>query len=261
MANRIGTFPTFANLSPPWSLPTLDSNFVSVNTFGNDSSLGFVNGILTDTGSANAYVVTCPFGSPSAYNAGMAVAFTPANSNTGSSTITVNPLGTAQILTSTGNALSAGALQANQTAFIVLIGTAFRLLSASYNPSLNQYGSIGTGTQTINAAGFTAIQVFANLNATGNYTFTMNNLPAGVPVDFCLYTNGTGRQISMTATNPASTAYTITAYYNGNSPSSTIKVNLVGAHDSAANIILYHGVTFNDSSTGIPNLNFIATSF
>lgn len=245
MANRIGTFPTFANLAPPWSLPTLDSNFVSVNTAVNDSSLGFVNGILTDTGSVNAYVVTCPFGAPTAYNPGMAVAFTPANSNTGGSTITVSPLGSVSILTSTGGALPAGALQAGQTAFMVLVGTAFRLLSASYNPSLNQFSSIAPGTQTINVAGFNAIEIFATLTTVGAYTFTLNNLPQGVPVYVTILTNGSGRQVSMTATNPASLAYVIRSVYQNASS------NLVSGFDVAPNALVYQGVTFSNAGSPI----------
>src|SRR6516225_3867059 len=128
MANRLATFPTFANLAPPWSLPTLDSNFIATATFANDSSLGYVNGIATDTGAANAYVVTCPFVAPTAYNAGMTVVFNPANTNTGSSTIQVLPLsGTQQIRDFSGNQIPPGAIRVGVTTVLYYIAGAFRM--------------------------------------------------------------------------------------------------------------------------------------
>jgi hypothetical protein len=45
----------------------------------NDSSLGYVNYVGTDSGTANLYNVTLPFGVPSSYNIGMCVAFKPAH--------------------------------------------------------------------------------------------------------------------------------------------------------------------------------------
>lgn len=61
----------------------------------------------TDTGAADAYVVTLPY-SPTSYTDGLNVAFNPLGTNTGASTINVNGLGVKSIRDPSGSALTAG---------------------------------------------------------------------------------------------------------------------------------------------------------
>lgn len=129
MANRVATPNLFAPAAPNWSLALLDQNAQSATGAINDSSLGAVNGPLTDTGSVNAYAVTCAYGTPSAYNDGMTVFFRPANTNTGASTLTVSPLGSLPIVAGDSSALVGGELVAGNTIGLVCDGTAFRIFS------------------------------------------------------------------------------------------------------------------------------------
>ena len=201
MANRLPAFPTFANLAPPWSLPTLDSNFIATAAFANDSSLGYVNGIATDTGAANAYVVTCPFGAPTAYNAGMTVVFNPANTNTGSSTIQVLPLsGTQQIRDFSGNQIPPGAIRVGVTTVLYYIAGAFRM----------NIGAPFTSQQVITVSGTTTVVcpisqqisiVFDFTGAPGATTFpiTLTGVTIGAHVDLNFLMAGGGQKIQFTA--------------------------------------------------------------
>jgi hypothetical protein len=160
MASRIGSLTDFAPLAPPWQLTQLDQNTTNIAAAFNDASLGYVNAIATDTGSANNYAVTCGFGTPSAYNAGFTVAFVPANTNTGASTITVSPLGSLSIVDVNGNALQAGAIQSGRLCALICMGSTFRIVNLlqsggvpySYdyddltgNPKFMAYAASGSG--------------------------------------------------------------------------------------------------------------------
>jgi hypothetical protein len=130
MANRVTTpVPNFETLSPPWSLISLDQNSTAFQNGFNDSSLGWVNGIPTDTGVANAYVVTLPFGTPVQYNQGFTVVFIPANANTGSSTINVNGLGIKSLVSANGAALTSGQLLTTNAYICVYDSASFRVLN------------------------------------------------------------------------------------------------------------------------------------
>lgn len=253
MANRIGTFPTFANFAPPWSLPTLDANFVSVNAAMNDSSLGFVNATAVDTGTANNYIITCPFGVPSTYNQGMTVAFVPLNTNTGASNITVSPLGSTSILTPAGNPLPANAIVAGVITTMVFVGTGFRLFGTS--DTLNSpLGLISApGTTTVDCTGFTSIQVQLTMGSAGNYTLQLNNLSFGAPVDVQVITGGNTQHFKILAATPASATYSTLAIYQGTT------TTFASAYDTSPNHLLYHGVTILNTNTGTPNLHMQAS--
>jgi hypothetical protein len=129
MANRVVTPNLFAPTPPNWNLQLLDANASNAAGAINDSSLGSVNGPLTDTGSANNYQVTCNYGTPSALNNGMTVFFIPANTNTGPSTLTVSPLSSASIVSTSGSALVGGELAAGTTIGVVCDGTVFKIFN------------------------------------------------------------------------------------------------------------------------------------
>jgi hypothetical protein len=142
---RIASPNLFAGLAPPWILANLDANSSAVQGALNDSSLGYTNFVGTDTGIANAYSVTLPFGTPSAYKAGMSVVFTAANSNTGSSTMTVSPLGAVSIIEAGGGALQAGDIQGGATYALVYNGTQFVLLNSGIGSAAQFTVSAGPG--------------------------------------------------------------------------------------------------------------------
>ena len=177
MASRIGTLTDFASLSPPWELSELDQNSTNIAAAFNDSSLGYVNAIATDVGTANVYEVTCAYGAPTSYNQGMTVVFIAANSNTGASTITVSPLGSIQVVDQAGNALSQNAIQGGQRVALVYIGTSFTLVSVSGSRLLANYSAGLTTTLALNCAGYSFINVVtATTLATITLTLQLNNL-------------------------------------------------------------------------------------
>ena len=151
MANRVVAPNLFASTAPNWSLSLLDANAQNATGAINDSSLGSVNGPLTDTGSVNAYSVTCTYGTPSAYNNGMTVFFKPTTTNTGPSTLTVAPLSSLPITASDGTTLAGGELAAGVAIGVVCDGTAFRIFSFQ-GPSqitsvrLRSFSAVGNGS-------------------------------------------------------------------------------------------------------------------
>lgn len=139
MPNRVAPPTTFASTSPPWSLALLDANFANLTAATNDSSLGWMNGVPNDTGTANNYVVTVPYGAPSAYNPGFSLTFIPSFTNTGASNISINALGPVTITDVFGNPLMAGLLVSGKAALIQYTGTNFRLLTSSQSGGVSYY--------------------------------------------------------------------------------------------------------------------------
>jgi len=170
MANRVASPNLFASTSPNWSLALLDQNANNATGAINDSSLGSVNGPLTDTGAVNAYSVTCTYGAPSAYNNGMTVFFKPTTTNTGASTLTVSPLSSLPITACDGTALAGGELAAGVAIGVVCDGTAFRIFSFQ-GPSqitavrLRSFSSVGNPNGEVTQRNCrTAVNVSAGTN-------------------------------------------------------------------------------------------------
>jgi hypothetical protein len=227
MASRIGSLTQFAPLSPPWQLTQLDANFTAGVTAFNDSSLGYSNAISTDTGTANNYIVALPYGSPTGYNQGMLVTFIPANSNSGASTITVSPLGSAPITDLNGNALSAGLLVAGQKAVLVYIGTSFCLTnSTQFNVKNQDYGVFSTNTATLDCTGFSRVNVSIQYTGAGDFTLTLNNLGIGTYVTWNAFNSAGGqRHFIMAATIVGGTQVNpISAFATG------LKANMLNAN-------------------------------
>lgn len=78
-----------------------------------DIKRGTINYTATDTGAANAYVVSIP-SAPTAFVDGMQVVFKAVATNTGASTINVNALGVKNIKRQDGSALISGDIQAGK---------------------------------------------------------------------------------------------------------------------------------------------------
>jgi hypothetical protein len=208
MANRLNAPNQFETLSPPWLLVSLDTNFVQNQSAWNDSSLGFVNAIPVDTGSANNYQVTLPFGSPSAYQDGMSVIFIPANTNTGGSTLTVSPLGSVSILNPAGIALSGGEIAANRALIAVYksaVPTGFRIVGscAAYYQFLAT-----TGNHAVECAGYTSVDVLVSWTATTSTAITLNHLAAGTLVGISFINgSGTTNNYGVLANDPSGTTF------------------------------------------------------
>lgn len=98
----------------------------------------------TDTGAANAYVVTlAPV--PASYTTGMRVSFRATNANTAASTINVNGLGTRNIFDHrTLAALSGGEIKTNGIYNIEYDGTQFLLLNPARFVNVQTFTSSGT---------------------------------------------------------------------------------------------------------------------
>lgn len=250
MASRIGTLTNFAPLSPPWQLPALDTNSGNIVAAFNDSSLGYVNAIATDNGTANNYLVTLPYGSPLGYNQGMTVVFIPANSNTGSSSITVSPLGSVSILTTLGGALPANAIIAGSVVQLVYIGSAFRIINQNvYNPNLVNPTTLSPGTLITNMSGFTQMYGYMVQSTAGTYTYNFTNVAVGTAFYMLVQTNGSTRGAKMTATTAA--AATINCF--ALEPNGTI-VNLATQTLTTPNLLLLQGVVTFDQNTVAYNL-------
>lgn len=179
---------SFANApAPPSSEPTvnLDSDFNYLLGLIQDSSNGFVNSVA-DTGATNSYVVTLPSTIvPSGYTNGMTVVFLVLNTNSGSSTINVNGLGSVPIITSAGNALTQGYLSAGNVVMLVYYNGNFYLISTPPSLILNQdLGITSSSGATISCGGYNQINVSVNYNGSGPFTLTLNNLGIGATLNW-----------------------------------------------------------------------------
>lgn len=90
---------------------------------------GIVNSIATDSGSANAYVVSAPY--ITAYTTCVALLFKAANSNTGASTINVSGLGNKQIRRQDRTQLTSGDIVKNGVYLLAYDGSYFQIVSRS----------------------------------------------------------------------------------------------------------------------------------
>jgi hypothetical protein len=139
-----------------------------------NSFAGFAGNILvsgTDGGGADAYTLT-PTTTLTAYSTKMLVEFTPNATNTGASTLNISGLGTKNIYSVAGAALTAGELVSGRYYLAAYDGTHFRLLSVTkaYIDAL----SVAAGNVP---AGGSAGQVLAKNSAT-NYDTAWSTVTA-----------------------------------------------------------------------------------
>lgn len=199
MANRVGSFNTFASLTTAQA-SNLDANFTTIAAAFNDASLGYANGV-TDVGSANNYVVTPAFGAPSGFNAGFDVRFIASAANTGNSTLTVNPLASAPIVDWKGNALVPGAIQAGALACVTYVGGAFRLNFTVNGGVLYSNPVVTTpGTTTVACGGASVVTVIFDTvggTAPGNYLLTLTGVLLGAHLDIIWFMANNTQQFQM----------------------------------------------------------------
>jgi hypothetical protein len=99
-----------------------------------------------DTGAADAYVVTLD-PAPTAYTAGMTIAFKAVNANTGASTVNVNGLGVKSLKKNGGTALSSGDIPAGYIVVAIYDGTNFQTdlgLMSHLAETMPHFGLLGT---------------------------------------------------------------------------------------------------------------------
>lgn len=129
MAGNFSLPTTLANLAAgnqPLSL--IDGDFTAV--YNPLVALGTFSNYYTDTGAANAYVITVSAPQTVALAAGLRIQFLAAHINTGASTLQINALAAKNILNLDGSNLGAGQIAANAIIDVIYDGTQFLLLSA-----------------------------------------------------------------------------------------------------------------------------------
>ncbi len=215
-------------------LTTLRDPLLSLNTFSN---------FYTDTGAANAYVITVSSPQTVSQAAGLRVQFLAANANTGASTLQINALAAKSILNPDGTALSKGQIAANQIVDVIYDGTQYLLLGASYTTGTWTPSVGGTATYTTQTGVYTKIgrqvtcygTLTINAIGTGSAT-TISGLPftiaagsnAGGYVSFWsgLLVNATGIVLRAAASG---TSMLITGVTVGAANSSTLAALQNGA--------------------------------
>jgi hypothetical protein len=220
---------TFGGQTGSIALSLLDTNFTQIATFLN--SANNYSNYLTDTGAANAIVVTTPTSITATYTAGLMLVVKVVAANTGATTINVNSLGLKNVTYPNAGTLSANALLAGSLAVLVYDGTSFILLAAANlgyvtftgtetltnktltNPTVNNYtegvviiGNTGT-SKTIDLTNGTV----QTATLTGNCTFTMPTVAAGKSFILILSTGAGSYTATFTSVKfPSNTAPTIT---------------------------------------------------
>lgn len=259
MASRIATLNTFASLTTS-PVSAIDFNSNAITTGFNDSSLGWVNGIATDTGSANNYIVTAPFGSPTALNAGFYVAFIAANANTGNSTLTVNPLTSANLLDWKGNPLPPGAVQAGALIKAVYVAGAFRV-GYNVNSGVVFSNPVVTvaGTTTVACGGASQVTIMFDTTGgpSGNYILTLTGILIGAHVDIHWFMAGGGQKFGLQGcTDSAGNAINNIRtgdWFGGSQTNNDLTVAL----SWGATFAYFIGFCFRDSRNSLTYMKFV----
>lgn len=137
----------------PWpALPAAASRKLGVLYFDSNGlpNVGLVAGLSqvialqqldnygTDSGSANAYVVTVVGTTPFALTLGTLVRFTPANANTGPSTANIGGTGPQTVVNPTGGALSGGEFGTNVPTWLFWNGSAWQIAFSGITAAIDQ---------------------------------------------------------------------------------------------------------------------------
>lgn len=150
------------------------------------SQIAAFSNYYTGGGTANAQTVTMsPV--PTAYYAGMVIAYLPTAANTGAATINANSLGAKNIF-AYGAALIGGELQTNVPAVLVYDGTQFQFINpndatGSFTVTLTGMSSATTGTLNWRIAHGKSVilTALADINNTSNATtLTLTGIPAAI---------------------------------------------------------------------------------
>lgn len=111
-----------------------DDDYDVILPTGGDGSAAFLRikatPYYTDSGAANAYVLTRPDGGPAVYSENLTVIFKPLAANTGPSTINVGGVGVVALVSSAGAALGGGELVTGRYTKARYTGSSFQLVSS-----------------------------------------------------------------------------------------------------------------------------------
>lgn len=245
---RVAAPTSLAGTPPPWSLTTMDQNDITQYAALNDASLGYVNGVLADTGTINNYAVAVSIGlQPSAYNPGMTVFFKPNNTNNGPSSISVFPLGSVPILTSAGNALQVGELIANQVVGLVYSNIApvgFRLITPIYLATGFTY-TVPTNP-TIECAGYNGVSILIIMQGNATSGVALNHLADGVPVSVVFWNQrGVASAYFITCTNSNGVARAVQTAFPSNVNGTGFISLATGTTIGASGAMIYTGQAGN----------------
>ena len=236
-ATAISPSVTFGGQTGSIALSLLDTNFTQIATFLNSTN-NFSN-YLTDTGAANAIVVTTPTSVTATYTAGLMLVVKVVAANTGATTINVNSLGLKNVTYPSTSALSANALLTGSLALVVYDGTQFILLGAA------NLGYVTlTGTETLTNKTLTA-PVITNTLVTGiRETSTVSATAATGTINFDTLT-----QVVLYYTTNASGNFTVN--FRGNSGTSLDTVMSTGQSLSATFLVTNGSTAYYNSAVTI----------
>lgn len=177
-----------------WLLPNIAYKFLVTDSLGNTIPGYPIDNVVNsqlitlyggvDTGSVNAYLLTFT-ASFTAYTDGVVVIWIPSHTNSGSSTININGLGVIPIVNADGSNLSAGELQVNAPAQILIKGGQAILQnpfaqfqSGSFTVTYQGGTTSPTGTCFWTRTGNQVTLALPNIFATSNSTsFSFSGLP------------------------------------------------------------------------------------
>lgn len=189
------------------------------------TTASFDGGWGTDTGAANAYVVTLPM-TLTAYQLGQTVRFKAVNPNTGASTVNVNGLGVINIVGGNNTALQGGEISSTGDGMTVLVydGTNFRMI---VSPGALQIAPAAASNQAVQQG-----QSFAGATL-------VNGLLLGTPrAANTLYTNTSGRWMFVYIDSYNGTGTSINVLVVTPSGGSAIKFYSSASTTSTDNLIL-----------------------
>lgn len=216
-------------------LTTLRDPLLSLNTFSNG---------YTDTGAANAYVITVS--SPQAVSQAqfLRVQFLAANANTGASTLQINALAVKSIKNLNGSALAAGQIPANGIVDVMYDGTQYLLLNPA-TPVLSSITNSLSADVALNNTGlyFTGPTVAQGSAGTWYASGTVTCLDTGNSAQFlCKLWDGTTVIDSCIGQSTAANTRLVMSLSGViTSPAGNIRISVEG------NTLTTGKIAFNDS--------------
>jgi hypothetical protein len=167
-------------------------------TFDQISGVGDPGSLLqsfygTDSGAANAYIITVAGANFSSYVDGTVIYWKATNANTTSSTVNVNGLGAVSLFYADGSALTSGAIPINAMVEMVCLGGNFYMLaspggsfsSGSFTPTWTGFSSPPSGGTNVvfwsKIGNVVVLQFGSGTTGTSNTTgMTISNLPSNL---------------------------------------------------------------------------------
>jgi len=163
----------------------------------------------TDTGAVNAYVLAA---STAVSNSNSLIVMTPANTNTGASTLNLNGLGTKPIVTAANVALVPGQIWAAIPVGMMYDGTSYRIVFNGSYSKTGQFSAIN-GNFTQDCTGGASIAVNSTSTTTAGVRMTLSNASPGLDIQW-VHQNLSGGSvvIGMNVSDPSGTGFAVHGY-------------------------------------------------